>query len=129
MRAGSCLFANAPFLSVSRAQVVRLTGRYRLRVDAGEVRRLPSTGIVHSVYALGEHPILRVPKEHSEAIGDIYTGSVAAPVGAAVGVRTPVLVAFDDERDIAPMPLSVFERASGEPLVDLGAYPQDLGPL
>jgi len=46
----------APFLSVSRAQVVRLTERYRLAVDAGEVRRLLSTGIVHSVYALGEQP-------------------------------------------------------------------------
>ena len=36
---------------------------------------------------------------------------------------------FDDERDIAPVPLSVFERAAGEPLVHLGAHPQDLAPL
>lgn len=84
---------------------------------------------MHSVYALGAHLVLRVPKNHVEAIADIYTGSLAAPVVAAAGVRTPRLVAFDDHRDIAPVPLSIFERAQGDPLVSLGAHPEDLAPL
>lgn len=84
---------------------------------------------MHAVYALGAHLVLRVPKDHPDAVADTYTGSVAAPVAHPAGVRTPALVAFDDERDLAPVPLSVFERADGEALVHLGAHPQDLGQL
>lgn len=117
------------FPVVSRSQIAKLVKRYRLGVEPDDVRRLPSTGIMHAVYALGEHLVLRIPKQHPEAIADTYTGSVAAPVAAAAGVRTPPLVVFDDERDIVPVPLLVFSRAAGEPLVDLGAHPQDLGRL
>ncbi|HTW09569.1 MAG TPA: hypothetical protein VME46_18835 [Acidimicrobiales bacterium] len=97
-----------------------LVDRYQLGIGADAVRPVRSTGVMHSVYALGDHLVLRVPKDHREAIADTYTGSVAAPVAHAAGVRTPALVVFDDERDIAPVPLSIFERAAGEPLVHLG---------
>ncbi len=103
--------------------------RYHLAVGSDDVHPLRSTGIALAVYALGERYVLHVPKDHPEAIADTYTGSVAAPVAHAAGVRTPALVVFDDQRDIAPVPLSVFERAAGEPLVHLGAHPQDLGQL
>ena len=103
--------------------------RYKLGTGTDKVRPLRSTGIMHSVYALGDHLVLRFPKDHPEAIADTYTGSVAAPVAHAAGVRTPALVVFDDERDIAPVPLSIFERAAGGPLIHLGPHPQDLGQL
>jgi hypothetical protein len=63
------------------------------------------------------------------AIAETYTVSVATPAGHAAGISTPDLVAFDDERDIAPVPLSVFERAPGEPLLRVGAHPHDLRAL
>ena len=103
--------------------------RHHLGVRTEDVRPLRSTGIMHTVYALGDHLVLRVPKAHPEAVADTYTGSVAAPVAHAAGVRTPALVVFDDERDIAPVPLSVFERAAGEPLVHLAPIPKTLAPL
>jgi aminoglycoside phosphotransferase (APT) family kinase protein len=118
-----------PFPALSASQVGALVDRHHLGVAHEEVRPLPSTGIMHTVYALGDHLVLRVPKAHPEAVADSYTGSVAAPVAHAAGVQTPALVVFDDELDIAPVPLSVFERAAGEPLVHLGAHPQDLAPL
>ena len=61
-------------------------------------RRTPAALDRHRapVYALGERYVLCVPKDHPEAIADTYTGSVAAPVAHAAGVRTPALVVFDD---------------------------------
>jgi Ser/Thr protein kinase RdoA (MazF antagonist) len=118
-----------PFPVLSASQIAALVHRHRLGVRPEEVRPLRSTGIMHTVYALGGDLVVRVPKAHPEAVADTYTGSVAAPVAHAAGVRTPALVAFDDQRDIAPVPLSVFERAAGEPLLHLGAHPQDMAPL
>jgi hygromycin-B 7''-O-kinase len=118
-----------PFPRLSPSQVGALVGRYHLAVGPDEVRLLCSSGIMHSVYELGVHFVLRVPKDQPEAIADPYTGSVAAPVAHAAGGRTPAIVVFDDERDIAAVPLSLFERAAGEPLVHIGAHPQALGQL
>jgi hypothetical protein len=118
-----------PFPSLSALQVAALVDRHKLGIGAEEVRPLRSTGIAHTVYALGDHFVLRVPKAHPEAVADTYTGSVAAPVAHAAGVRTPALVVFDNQRDIAPVPLSVFQRAAGDPLVHLGAHPQDMAPV
>ncbi len=53
------------------------------------VVRLVSTGIVHTVYALGDGMVLRVPRDIPEGIADALTESVAAPVAYRGGVRTP----------------------------------------
>lgn len=120
---------DTPFPALSHDQLAAVIERHHLAVAPDAVKPMRSTGIVHSVYSLGGSLVLRVPKEHPEAIADAYTGSVAAPVAYAAGVRTPALVAFDDDRDIVAVPYSIFERAPGEPLVLSGAYPQDLGEL
>lgn len=120
---------DTPFPALSHDQLAAVIERHHLAVAPDAVKPMRSTGIVHRVYSLGGSLVLRVPKEHPEAIADAYTGSVAAPVAYAAGVRTPALVAFDDDRDIVAVPYSIFERAPGEPLVLTGAYPQDLGEL
>ncbi len=87
-------------------------------------------GIVHSIYALGEAFVLRVPKLHPDALADAYTGSVAAPAAFRAGVSTPRLVVFDESVDIVPVPFSIFERIHAEPLSGLlGADPQKHWPI
>jgi aminoglycoside phosphotransferase (APT) family kinase protein len=94
------------------------------------VHRLDSMGIVHSIYALGEALVLRVPKLHPDALADAYTGSVAAPAAISAGVSTPRLVVFDESFDIVPVPFSIFERVYAEPLsVRLGADPLKQRPI
>jgi aminoglycoside phosphotransferase (APT) family kinase protein len=119
----------AAYLELSSSQLDLFVSKHRLHVGASDIHPLRSTGIVHTIYALGENYVLRVPKDHPEAIADAYTGSVAAPAAYVAGVRTPALVAFDDDGDITRVPLSLLERAAGEPLLDTGPHPQALAPL
>jgi aminoglycoside phosphotransferase (APT) family kinase protein len=119
----------AAYSELSASQLQLFVSKHHLHVGASDIRPLRSTGIVHTIYALGENYVLRVPKDHPEAIADAYTGSVAAPAAYVAGVHTPALVAFDDDGDITPVPLSLFEHAAGEPLLDTGPHPQALAPL
>jgi hygromycin-B 7''-O-kinase len=115
----------APFLTLSDRQLGAVIERHRLGIALDEVQQLASTGIVHTIYALGNDLVLRVPKLHPEAIADSYTGMVATPAAVAAGVSTPDLVAFDDAKDIVPVPFSIFERARGEALLfHLEPHPQ-----
>ena len=115
----------APFLTLSGRQLQAVIERHQLQVALDEVHQLSSIGIVHTIYALGNDLVLRVPKAHPEAVADSYTGMVATPVAIAAGVSTPRLVTFDDDRDIVPVPFSIFERARGEALLfHLGPHPQ-----
>ena len=73
------------FPTLSASQVTVLVDRHKLGARIEDVRLLGSTGIMHTVYALGEDLVLRVPKAHPEAVADTYTGSIAAPVARAAG--------------------------------------------
>ena len=106
---------HAPFLEVTDEQLRAIVGRHGIIVSRNELHRLDSMGIVHSIYALGDSLVLRVPKAHPYAIADSYTGSVAAPVAVEAGVSTPRLVVFDDSCDVVPVPFSIFERIHAEP--------------
>jgi Ser/Thr protein kinase RdoA (MazF antagonist) len=112
---------DAPFPELSAEQLTAIVGRHELGVALDQISRLRSTGVVHTVYALGDAYVLRVPKPIPDATTDTYTESVAAPVARDAGVRTPALIVFDDERDIVEVPYTVFERWDGEGLVDLGS--------
>jgi len=116
----------APYVTLSRDQLDAVIGRHHLGISTDDVRPLPSMGIVHTIYAMGDGLVLRVPKAHPEAVSDSYTGMVATPVAHATGISTAALVAFDEELDIAPVPLSVYERAPGKPLhSSLGVHLQE----
>jgi hygromycin-B 7''-O-kinase len=87
-------------------------------------------GIVHSIDALGEELVLRVPKRHPDALADAYTGSVAAPAAVSAGVSAPRLVVFDESCDLVPVPYSIVERMHAEPLsVRLDADPLTHRPI
>src|SRR3954451_13977304 len=93
-----------------------IVDRHGIPVAMEDVHRLDSMGIVHSIYALGEALVLRVPKLHPDAIADAYTGSVAAPAAVRARVSTPRLDVFAESLDIVPVPYSIFERVHSEPL-------------
>src|SRR5690349_12465504 len=106
---------HAPFLEVTDEQLGAIVARHAISVSGKELHRLDSMGIVHSIYALGDSLVLRVPKAHPHAIADAHTGSVAAPAAVEAGVSTPRLVVFDDSLDIVPVPYSIFERIHAQP--------------
>jgi Phosphotransferase enzyme family len=116
---------HAPFLELTDEQLRAIVDRHGIRVDRDDVHRLDSMGIVHSIYALGESWVLRVPKIHPYALADAYTGSVAAPAAVRAGVSTPRLLVFDESCGIVPVPFSIFERVHAQPLSErLGSDPQ-----
>jgi aminoglycoside phosphotransferase (APT) family kinase protein len=119
---------NAPFLELTKHELRAIVDRHGITVDFDAVHRLESMGIVHSIYALGNELVLRVPKAHPDALADAYTGSVAAPAAVAAGVSTPRLLVFDESFDVVPVPFSIFERVHAEPLsASLGPHPQTHG--
>lgn len=121
---------SAPFLELTDEQLRAIVERHGITVRRDDLCRLESMGIVHSIYALGQALVLRVPKLHPDALADAYTGSVAAPAAVRAGVSTPRLVVFDESLDIVPVPFSIFERMHAEPLSRrLGADPQHHWPI
>lgn len=121
---------NAPFPDLTGDQLRAIVDWHGITIGRDDVHRLDSMGIVHSIYALGEKLVLRVPKLHPDALADAYTGSVAAPAAVSAGVSTPRLVVFDESCDIVPVPYSIFERMHAGPLsVHLGADPQHHRPI
>src|SRR6476659_7505030 len=130
MSATAVPLEHAPFLELTDEQLRAIADRHGITANRDELHRLDSMGIVHSIYALGEALVLRVPKLHPDALADAYTGSVAAPAVVRAGVSTPRLVVFDESVDIVPVPFSIFERIHGEPLSwRLGADPQRHWPI
>lgn len=82
---------------------------------------LACTGVANRIYATRD-VVLRIATDHPEAVPDARTESVAAPVARAAGLPVPHLIAFDDSREIAAGPYSIWERIHGE---TLGQYRPD----
>ena len=117
------------FPELTDHQLAAIVARHGIHVPLATIHRLPSPGVVNSVYALGEQWVLRVPKNLSHATCDTLTESVAAPVARAAGVRTPALVAFDETREVVDVPYTIFERVDGAALTELGDDPRLLDGL
>jgi aminoglycoside phosphotransferase (APT) family kinase protein len=77
---------------------------------------LPQVGIFNLIYALGEHFVLRVPRDHPISAADAHKEAIVVPVAREAGVRTPGMLAFDDSLDLLPVPYSIYERVRGETL-------------
>jgi aminoglycoside phosphotransferase (APT) family kinase protein len=104
---------DAPFPDLTTTELAAIIAKHELGIALDQVERLPSTGVVHTVYGLGGRYVLRVPKPIPDATGDTYTEAVAAPAAHRSGVRTPRLVVFDDDRDLLDVPFTIFERWKG----------------
>jgi aminoglycoside phosphotransferase (APT) family kinase protein len=87
--------------------------------------RLASPGVVNAIYLLGDHLVLRVPRNDPECIASTLKEAAVAPAARRAGVRTPELVVFDDSRAILAVPYTIYERVGGEPLGRLELEPRD----
>ena len=81
----------------------------------GPWETLPQTGLANRIYATKD-VVLRIAKDHDEALRDARTESLAAPIAFDAGVLTPQLLAFDDSGDLIDGPYSIWERIHGETL-------------
>lgn len=87
------------------------------------LRPLADAGIINAVYLFGDDLVLRVPRDHPRHVAQARVEAVAIPAARAAGVRTPVLVAYDDVCDLLPVPYLVVERVPGRTLSDLDLDP------
>ncbi len=76
---------------------------------------LEATGVANRIYATKD-VVIRIAKEHQEALRDARTESIAAPVAYAAGVLTPRLLVFDESGKLLDQPYSIWERVHGETL-------------
>lgn len=81
----------------------------RHRIDPAEVRAAPSQGIANLVYFLGDHLVLRIARP--ETVADLRKEALMIPAAVRAGVRTPELVAFED--DLLDTPYMIVKRANG----------------
>jgi aminoglycoside phosphotransferase (APT) family kinase protein len=100
-----------PPVDLSTEALHAIAARHGLRAD--RVVLLPATGIINTVYLLGERHVLRVPRDHPGHVEQARREALAVPAARQAGVRTPRLVAFDDSLDLAPVPYTLYERVRG----------------
>lgn len=110
-----------PFPSPSAEQLNSVLDKHGL--GRRSIEPLASTGVINTIFALGDDLVLRIPKAIDEGLADTYTESVAVPVAHAAGVKTPDLVVFDDDRDIFDVPYTVYERVHAETLTQASCTP------
>jgi aminoglycoside phosphotransferase (APT) family kinase protein len=104
---------SVPFPELGPSQLADICAKQGL--GQRRIGRMPSTGVVNSIYTLGDDLVLRVPKNTPEALSDTYTESVACPVAHAAGVSTPALVVWDESFEILDVPYTIHELVDGEP--------------
>ncbi len=91
----------------------------------GPWESLEATGVANRIYATKE-VVIRIAKEHQEALRDARTESIAAPVAYEAGVLTPRLLVFDESGQIFHRPYSIWERVHGETLGLISSDPRSM---
>jgi hypothetical protein len=104
--------AEATATSIASNPVDAILAAHRI---PGPWQVLEATGIANRIYATHDF-VLRVATDHHDAIVDALTESMAAPAARQAGILTPRLIAFDNSRNIADRPFSLWERVHGETL-------------
>jgi aminoglycoside phosphotransferase (APT) family kinase protein len=94
-------------------------------LGAGAFPMLPPVGLFNAIYLLGDHLVLRVPRNHPNAVACLLKEAIAVPAARRACVKTPELVAFDDSREILPVPYAIYERVHGETLGLLDREPEE----
>jgi Ser/Thr protein kinase RdoA (MazF antagonist) len=112
----------APEIEVAHEALMAILARHSL-ASSTPVTRMASTGIVNTIYAVGEDLVLRVPRaKYGEYI---RKEAKVVPQARGAGVRTPALVAVDDRLDILPVPYALYERVHAATLGLLNREPAD----
>jgi aminoglycoside phosphotransferase (APT) family kinase protein len=112
-------YETMPMPALTDFDLQAIVRQHGLELD-GPIVRLASSGVVHSLWALGSRWVLRVPKNEQMCLGDHRCEAVAIPLARRAGVRTPELVVFDESHSILDVPYSVVTRVDG---TDLAAEP------
>lgn len=73
---------------------------------------VPWTGATSQVFPCGD-VVIKIPFERPDAIQAIQTEAAMVPIARSLGVVAPALIAFDDSRDVLPVPYAVFECVRG----------------
>lgn len=113
---------DAPFPTLTGEEKQALSDRYGLE---GRWIELGPQGWVHRVYRVGE-AVVRLPRNHPECICDTLTEAVALEALQGFNFPTPRLIAFDDRRDLLPVPFQIVEYFNGRPVEDLSQVPPAL---
>ncbi len=92
---------------------------------SGPWEPLDATGVANRIYATKD-VVIRVAREHPEALRDARTESIAAPVAYEAGLLTPRLLIFDDSRDLLDRPYSIWQRVHGETLGLISSDPHSM---
>src|SRR5688572_13851756 len=109
-----------PHTPISEATLRAIADHHRVPGVEGPSNPLAQTGMINAVYAFGPNLVLRVPRNHPGHVAQLQRERAAVPAARAAGVRTPTLVAFDDSREILPVPYAIYERVAGTPFELLG---------
>ncbi len=89
--------------------------------STGPLSKSTLEGVANHTFFLPEI-VLKFCKE-PDFLSDTYTEVIAGPAVHASGAKTPRLLCFDDDRDGYPLPITIWERASGEALGNLHSVP------
>ena len=73
---------------------------------------LGPSGEVHAVFRVGD-AVVRIPFDDPDCTCDTLTEAVALMGLDSIGFPTPRLLAFDNERDLVPVPYCITEFAPG----------------
>jgi Ser/Thr protein kinase RdoA (MazF antagonist) len=107
---------------VTPEALAALLARYGLPPST-PVTRMVSTGIINTIYAVGNDLVLRVPRVK---YGDyIRKEARVVPQARTAGVRTPALIAMDDWLDILRVPYALYERVHAATLGLLHVEPAE----
>lgn len=92
---------------IDLVQLSAITGKHGLTPP--HQLPMPWTGAASHVYPVGDM-VIKVPFDRPDTIKALTTEAVVAPIMRMLGVQTPEMIAFDDTRDILPVPFLVFRR-------------------
>jgi len=94
------------------------------QVSVSQITLLPHIGITNKLYGLGDHLMLRIPRNHPHIISLAHKEAKVVPAARAAGVHTPAILLFDDSCTLLPVPYTLYERVPGETLGLLDLEPE-----
>ncbi len=100
--------------------VAGIAGRFG--VDVTEIRSLPA-GAANHAWLLGDELVLRIPRDNGSLADDLRKEHVVIPIARGAGVRTPEIVAFDEDPAGLDVPYMVLRRVSGADLARVALSP------
>jgi hygromycin-B 7''-O-kinase len=87
--------------------------------------KIPSRGIINSIYLVDDHYVVRVPRDHQGHFEQTRREASVLPAVVASGVTTAHLIAFDDSCSRLPVPYTIVEHAPGVDAESAGLEPPD----